>query len=80
MTSSNSNLNTLWAEIWKAPVPNKVRIHLWRIPKNILPLRCNLIKKGIQLDTSCSLCNDSEEFVDHMVIKCSVMKMSMFDS
>lgn len=54
--------------------------HLWRLAKNILPSRCNLIKKGIQLDTICPLCKNGEESVDHMVMKCSVMKMALFAS
>lgn len=79
-SSSNSNFNSFWSEIWKTPVLNKVRNYLWRIAKNIFPSRCNLSKKGIHLDTSCPLCNDCEESIDHMVMHCNVMKMSLFAS
>ncbi|CAJ2652968.1 unnamed protein product [Trifolium pratense] len=41
--------NKVWKEIWKAPVPNKVKNFMWRLTKNILPTRANLHKKGTQL-------------------------------
>lgn len=56
--SSSSLLNSkLWKAIWKAPVPNNIRNFLWRIVKNILPVRVNLRKKGINLDLKCPICH-----------------------
>lgn len=63
-----------------APVPNKVRNHVWRLAKNILPSKVNHSKKGILLDTTCPICNDGAESVDHMIMHCSVMKLSLFSS
>jgi hypothetical protein len=36
---------SLWAKIWKAPIPNVIRNFLWRLVKHILPSRARLVKK-----------------------------------
>lgn len=51
-----------------------------RLAKNILSSKVNLSKKGILLDTTCPICNDDAESVDHMIIECSVMKLFLFSS
>jgi ribonuclease HI len=77
---SSSRDDRLWKEIWKAPVPNKIKNFMWRLAKNILPTRGNLLKKGITLDTSCPLCHNSEENVQHLFMQCNIMKLALFAS
>ncbi|GAU33864.1 hypothetical protein TSUD_66510 [Trifolium subterraneum] len=57
---SVSRKNKVWKEIWKAPVPKKIKNFMWRLTKNILPTRANLHKKGISLDLQCPLCHHEE--------------------
>lgn len=78
--SSHSDFEKLWNVIWKAPVPNKIRDFLWRLARNILPSRCNLKKKGIQLDTIFPLCNDGDDNAHHLVMHCNFMKLALFSS
>ncbi|PWA96840.1 reverse transcriptase zinc-binding domain-containing protein [Artemisia annua] len=47
---------------WNKSVPLKVNIFSWRLAIDRLPTRCNLDKRGIDLDsTQCPLCDDGLE-------------------
>lgn len=35
---SNPQRDKLWKEIWRAPIPNKIKNFIWRLAKNIFPL------------------------------------------
>nr|GEX28568.1 probable leucine-rich repeat receptor-like protein kinase IMK3 [Tanacetum cinerariifolium] len=48
--------------LWNKLVPKKVNIFVWRARKGRLPVREELNKRGIDLDSLlCALCNDSVE-------------------
>src|SRR3954467_10067109 len=46
---SSSTNNKLWHEIWRTPILNRTRNFMWRVAKNILPTRGNLIRKGMSI-------------------------------
>ncbi|XP_058757306.1 uncharacterized protein LOC131630543 [Vicia villosa] len=70
----------LGQQIWKAPIHNRVRNFLWRAAKNIFPTKQNLMKKGIRLDSICSLCNKDVENVHHLFMECEFAKTFCFSS
>jgi hypothetical protein len=70
----------IWKEIWKAPIPNKIKNFMWRLVKNILPTRENLSKKGITLDLSCPLCHHDVESSNHLFMHCNLMRLTLFAS
>lgn len=70
----------MWKEIWRAPIPNKIKNFMWRLAKNILPTRSNLHKKGILLDLQCPLYHDEHESSHHLFLKCNLLKLSLFAS
>jgi ribonuclease HI len=78
--SSGHQTSKLWSEIWKAPVPNRVRNFLWRLAKNILPTRANLAKKGVQIENLCPLCNSEPETIDHTFLHCQIARLTWFAS
>ncbi|KAK2447871.1 putative mitochondrial protein [Trifolium repens] len=78
--SSGQQMNSLWREIWKAPVPNRVRNFLWRLGKNILPTRANLEKKGVQIENLCPQCQSAPETVDHIFLHCHLSQLTWFSS
>ncbi|KAL6213947.1 hypothetical protein ACLB2K_013386 [Fragaria x ananassa] len=51
----------LWKHLWKAPVPGKVKICVWKATSNILPKRNRLSQRGIDIDTVCPLCDEEVE-------------------
>jgi hypothetical protein len=67
-------------EIWKAQLPNKIKNFMWRLAKNILPTRANLLKKVIHLDVSCPLCHSVDENAQHLSMHCNLVKLAFFAS
>ncbi|XP_076946025.1 uncharacterized protein LOC143617312 [Bidens hawaiensis] len=64
-----------WARktIWFKFLPRKVNICAWRVLLKRLPMRVNLVSKGIDIPSSlCPICNDHEESIDHVFGMCSV--------
>jgi len=58
----------------------QIRNFLWRIVKNILPVRVNLRKKGINLDLKCPICHKHDEDVEHLFMHCHSTKATWFCS
>lgn len=40
---------------------NKVKMFVWRLAHNNLPVRCNIASRGIKIDTVCPLCIPVDE-------------------
>ncbi|XP_071705103.1 uncharacterized protein [Rutidosis leptorrhynchoides] len=52
-------------------VPIKVSIFIWRALKRRIPVRTELDKRGIDLDSArCPLCDDDVETIEHSLIFC----------
>ncbi|XP_071700411.1 uncharacterized protein [Rutidosis leptorrhynchoides] len=52
-------------------VPKKIELFVWRAVQKRLPVRIELDKRGIDLNSvRCSLCDDDLESVDHSLIFC----------
>ncbi|KAE8817565.1 hypothetical protein D1007_04664 [Hordeum vulgare] len=63
-----------WQTIWDAPCPLKIQQFLWRTAHNSLPVRRNLVKKGVNVDTICPVCHRFDEDGAHMFLKCKPVK------
>jgi ribonuclease HI len=77
---SSGRDDNLWKEIWKAPLPNKIKNFMCRLGRNIIPTRVNLQKKGISLDTSRPLCHNAPENAQHLFMHCNLLKLVLFAS
>lgn len=59
--------------IWNKLVPKKVNIFVWRALKGRLPVRVELDRRGIDLDSVlCACCNDSVETCNHCIVTCDL--------
>ncbi|GJU72871.1 putative RNA-directed DNA polymerase, eukaryota, reverse transcriptase zinc-binding domain protein [Tanacetum coccineum] len=68
---SRSDPVTIWNEL----IPKKVNIFFWRLTRNRLPTKTNLVDKGIDLHTIlCSFCDDYCESSNHIFIECKTAK------
>jgi hypothetical protein len=63
-----------WNNIWNLDVPGKVKIFLWRFAHNSLPMRMNIQRKGVELDTRCPICNRLDEDGGHIFLRCKYVK------
>ncbi|GAU20573.1 hypothetical protein TSUD_33200 [Trifolium subterraneum] len=79
-TRNNSIDSLNWQKLWKMEVPPK-QIHiLWRIIHKAIPVKTNLIKKGILCDSLCPNCNKQPETIDHIFFYCDWVRLVWFSS
>jgi hypothetical protein len=71
---SNGIVDPMWAKIWKSKCANKVKHFIWRLAHNSHPLRENLVRRGMKIDTICPVCNRFDEDGGHLFLKCKLAK------
>jgi hypothetical protein len=60
---------SLWQNIWKTNVPNKVRIFSWRLASDDLPTRENKRRRTLEIQNTCVVCGNAEE--DSVHVECT---------
>jgi len=71
---SRLNTDPMWDRIWKLKCPNKIKHFLWCFIHNSHPLRCNLARKGMRIDTICPVCERTNEDGGHLFFKCRLVE------
>ncbi|GJX54394.1 RNA-directed DNA polymerase, eukaryota [Tanacetum coccineum] len=58
---------------WIKTIPIKVNVFAWKLHLDRLPTRSNLLKRGIQVQSSlCPICNVLQEDTSHLFFSCDV--------
>ena len=70
MAAGMINNEFSWHKIWQLKFPNKVKMFIWRLAHNSLPVRRNLARRGVQMDTICPVCHRLDEDCGHLFFKC----------
>ena len=60
--------------IWHLDIMPKLKVFLWQICHSSLPTRGTLLKRGLQIDTSCPLCNHQIEDLEHLFLQCPAVQ------
>jgi ribonuclease HI len=68
--SGESFDNRIWKTIWKMEVPNSVKMFMWRACNDLLPTKCNLVKRKMVEESMCPCCYREEETVVHVLWSC----------
>lgn len=63
-----------WAKLWNLEVPNKVKVFLWRLCKNNVPVRNLLRGRGVQTTIICPMCGSDVEHLLHIFLDCNFAK------
>ncbi|XP_039796349.1 uncharacterized protein LOC120661524 [Panicum virgatum] len=63
-----------WKRIWQLRCPPKIRHFLWRFTHNSLPLRMNIARRGMEIDTRCPVCWRLGEDGGHCFLRCKYVK------
>jgi len=60
--------------IWQLNIMPKMKIFLWQMLHNALPLRGALVKRGMTINPACPLCMNDIESNDHLFWECPSIK------
>ena len=63
-----------WNKMWKLHIPPKVRNFIWRACSNILPTSTNLCRRRIPVASTCTICQQQEETVAHVLWECPLAR------
>jgi hypothetical protein len=69
--SSTSNApDSVWKKLWRIHSIPRHKMIIWRILNNSLPLRPELVRRGIQVSPLCPRCNAKMETTTHTFKEC----------
>ncbi|XP_024015368.1 uncharacterized protein LOC112088975 isoform X2 [Eutrema salsugineum] len=60
--------------IWKQDIPPKIKHFWWRAFHHSLPVAMQLKQKHILQDSTCQVCGEKTESVEHLIFNCRVSK------
>ena len=60
--------------IWQLNIMPKIKIFLWQMLHNALPVRGVLVRRGLNIDPACPLCMNDIESNDHLFWECPYIK------
>ena len=69
-SSEQGIVGSLWSRLWKATIPNKIKIFSWRACLDILPTQDNLIRRRVLASARCCFCQQETESVQHVLWSC----------
>jgi hypothetical protein len=69
-SSKVEKVSIVWRSLWNLPIPNSVKMFMWRACNDILPTRSNLLKGRMIDDGRCPWCNLEEESIAHAIWFC----------
>jgi len=72
-SSRGDNGDFEWYRIWKLQIPNKVKMFIWRLAHNSLPVRRNVSRRGVELDTKCPVCQRLDEDCGHFSLSVNIL-------
>ncbi|WRX13676.1 Reverse transcriptase zinc-binding domain - like 4 [Theobroma cacao] len=74
-TSSSVQGNWLWKKLWHCAVPRKTMLFMWKVIHDILPTRSELIKRGVNIELMCPLCEIEVETAFHCLCNCQFSRL-----
>ena len=79
--SSQSTLpDQLWNRLWKINVPERIKMLLWRIAANTIPVKEKLAQRMKIENLLCDLCLEAPESSCHLFCRCPVARAIWFTS
>lgn len=70
--SDISKSTRLWKSLWSLKVAPKTKICTWKIIKDIIPNKANILEKGVDVNPLCILCQKNWEFSNHLIWECKI--------
>ncbi|KAJ1403209.1 Reverse transcriptase zinc-binding domain [Sesbania bispinosa] len=79
-SSGHSILDFHWTKLWKLPCQPKLLHFIWRLMHNSLPVRAQLIRRGINCVPLCPWCANDLETAAHLFRDCKWIKEAWMQS
>ena len=79
--STTSSDGKIFKTIWKLKIPPRAVVFCWRLIKNRLPTRDNLLRRNVGIqEVDCPLCGCVQEDVGHLFFNCKIIKGLWWES
>ena len=72
-TANQQHQSGIWNQIWGLNVPNKVRHFMWRVCKEAVPTKYNLMRRKILMEDKYEHCGVDSETALHAVWECAML-------
>lgn len=80
LTSNGASDKSIWKEIWTAKIHERIKMFLWRLAADVLPLKGTIFESTGKGDPSCSFCGFTKEMSSHLLVECPVARAMAFSS
>ncbi|XP_021721948.1 uncharacterized protein LOC110689468 [Chenopodium quinoa] len=68
--TSNSGSSFDWRVIWRAEIPQKIKLSAWRTIKDAVAAHSILARRGMEVDVLFPMCGECCESTLHLLVKC----------
>ncbi|XP_021649595.2 uncharacterized protein LOC110641985 [Hevea brasiliensis] len=62
-----------WLRLWSLKIPLKMKLFTWKALRDVLPMKSNLISRGVLVDSNCFSCGAVED-INHVMLSCPKAK------
>lgn len=59
-----------WSHLWRLAIPSKIKIFVWRLCRDNLPVKSRLREKGVDIPNTCPMCDADIENSMHLFFGC----------
>jgi hypothetical protein len=73
-SSSPTGDRSIWDMVWKAEVPQKLRIFAWKAATSTLAVRTALHRRISTVDPTCAICGRGKEDAYHALVSCTLAR------
>ena len=73
-SSSGGAVGNVWKQIWKIRTPQRIKHFIWSAIKDSLPTKENLARREIPVYEICSLYEEHQELILHVLWLCNHVK------
>jgi ribonuclease HI len=76
--TSYNPADSLWKQLWKLKMHERLKVFLWRMGSNALPTKQRVFQRTGYSDPMCPLCGVEEESYSHLFLHCQMIKPIWF--
>lgn len=61
---------TMWKKMCSIPTLPKIRVFMWKVLKNWIACRANLVRRKCGSNPNCPICEEDNETMEHLLFHC----------